>query len=144
MHIKHVSNVIPIFFIIYLRLPRANQKTVALWNSTIWSRKARRSSSESWRVWCRTLNPGKVSVFVSICLLCYTPLLKIFHSHGEVTFASKGPQNLGLYDWHLRLAIMAGSLSYHNAVTQAIRFLHCENAVSVIMHQTVNRVPLFK
>ena len=29
-HIKHVSNVIPNIFIIYLRLPRANQKITAL------------------------------------------------------------------------------------------------------------------
>ena len=53
-------------------------------------------------------SPGKVSVFVCICLLCYTPLLKIFHSHGEITFAIERLQNVDLYDWLLRLFYQGG------------------------------------
>ena len=80
-----------------------------------------------------------------LCLFvcCVTPPLIIFHSHGEVTFASEGPQNLGLYDWHLRIAIRAGFLSYHDAVTHMSSGI-CKKAVGVIRQQSTNRVPLFK
>ena len=57
------------------------------------------------------VKPGK-GQRVCVCLLCYTPLLKIFHSHGEITFAIERLQNVDLYDWHLRL-FLSGRDIYH-------------------------------